>query len=428
MKTFKIKTFGCKVNQYEGQFLRETLLKNGMEDITGTTGLPPDIYIVNTCTVTKKADIEAVHFFKKILEDNKNTGKFILTGCLVEKDRDFLEEKFKDFLSDKVVIVNNSDKEKIVDMIFDAKPLRISGISNFYGHEKAFVKIQDGCSNFCSYCKVPLVRHKLSCRRPDDILEEISCLVQNGFEEIILTGVCLGSWNHDDLSFSNLLTLITDRIKGNFRIRISSIEPYYINSNIIDLINKNKKICSHFHIPLQSGDDKILHLMNRHYTFAGFLNITKQIHKKVKSASITTDVIVGFPGEQEKHFLNTLKAIQKIKPLRVHIFSYSRRKGTEAFKLGNTVSEKEKKGRVARLTEVVEKASFEYRKNFPNKNLNVLIEKFPDKATGMVRGYSENYINVLVRNLPDSSRLMGKIISCKIVEISEKHTIGEALL
>src|SRR3989338_31689 len=262
-KRFYIKTLGCKVNQYEGQLMRENLLKNGFLEC-GSMNLA-DIYIVNTCTVTHKADSESRHIIGLAHRTNPK-ARIVVTGCYVEKDsRDIF------LLPGVKHIVGNEEKHDIASILSRGKAGRSNSayhrISDFKGHVKAFVKIQDGCDNYCAYCKVPLVRGQPKSKPIEYILEEARGLIEGGFKEIVLTGICLGSWGKDLSPNASLLDVLKalDTLEGSFRIRLSSIEPRYVTDELIGHISSNEKICRHLHIPLQSGDDDVLKRMNRPY-------------------------------------------------------------------------------------------------------------------------------------------------------------------
>src|SRR3989338_86036 len=279
-KKFFIHTLGCKVNQYESQAMREILLKSGFRECI--TKDIADIYILNTCTVTGKADKESRRWLGLFHKANPN-ARIVVTGCYVEQGADDIK-----YLPGISHIMKNSEKARIAEILGETGPADKAArrpafgppalaISDFKNHAKAFVKIQDGCENFCSYCKVPFVRGRMISRPIADIVEEVKALVNNGFQEIVLTGICLGAWGTDFASAAlasemgidsmNLVDILRelDKMPGSFRVRLSSIEPRYVSDDLVDYISKHKRICRHLHIPLQSGDDTVLAAMNRPY-------------------------------------------------------------------------------------------------------------------------------------------------------------------
>ncbi len=379
MKRFKIKTLGCKVNQYETQVIRERLILAGYKEAGGKE--KADLCIVNTCTVTAKADKECREILRRFIRENPE-AEIIAAGCYIEKDADTIGA-----IDSKIRVLNNSDK------LNDGK-----GISYFKGHAKAFVKIQDGCNNFCSYCKVPYVRGRSRSRNMEEILKEAGNLISKNYRELILTGICLGDFGKDLGTGITLTRLIKEiaGLDGDFRIRLSSIELPDVTDELIDKMALPEKICHHFHIPLQSGDNDILRKMNRRYTSKEFVNRIKFIRSKIPGVAITTDVIIGFPQERDKNFNNTLKIIKSIKPSRTHIFTYSPRKGTKAFDVKETVSPSEKSDRYKRLKVITDKFAEQFKLSSYNKNQRILIETTRDKDTAKLTGYTDTYVKMLI--------------------------------
>ena len=422
-KRFCIRTLGCKVNQYESQAMREILLKAGLKEC-----LPKemaDIYIINTCTVTHHADKESRYLVGSSHRSNP-AARIVVAGCYVEKNADEISS-----LPGVTHIVKNNEKADIAHILdgiqnrdegwqTDSRDLSITG---FKGRTKAFVKIQDGCENSCSYCKVPLVRGVLKSRPLDKIIAEIKVLLSNNFKELILTGICLGAWGKDISTSGNLVDLLVaiEKIDGNFRIRLSSIEPKYVTDEFIKFISSSKRICRHLHIPLQSGDDRILKRMNRPYTTAEYRTLIEKLKRAMSDIAISTDVMVGFPGESDANFMNTLNFIKSIAPSRTHIFTYSKRDGTTAFEMSEEVDEATAKKRYHDLKATSLMSSYLYRAAFMNKKLEVLVEKKRDRRTGLLTGYSGNYIKVLFSG-PDEAKDM--IAPVKIEDISLTCTMG----
>lgn len=423
-RRFFIKTLGCKVNQYESQAIRELLIDAGFKECLAKE--TADIYILNTCTVTHKADSESRHWAGVFHKTNPD-ARIVLTGCAVENNAGAFS-----FLPGISNIIKNSDKINIVDILTNTQHTipdtqyenhRFLKISGFKGHTKAFVKIQDGCVNACAYCKVPSVRGSSVSRPLDEIREEVATLVSKGFEEIVLTGICLGAWGGDmadKKSIIDVLKAICD-LPGVFRIRLSSIEPKYVTDELIEYISLNRKICRHLHIPIQSGDDGVLSRMNRPYTAEGMKGLILKAKKAVAGLGITTDILIGFPGETDKSFNNTVRLIKEILPVKTHIFPFSKRDGTAAFDMPGTLNEDEVRKMCQKMNIAAITASYLYREGFARKPLDVLVESKREKHSGKLTGYSDNYIKVIFDG-PDN--LMGKIVPVRIEEPGLSYTMG----
>ena len=413
--------------------MREILLKAGYKECLSKE--IADIFIINTCTVTRHADRESRHFVKLFHRTNPK-AKIAVVGCYVEKNADEIS-----FLPGVVHIVKNPDKAHIAE-ILDGISAPDSGrrgdtpylsITDFKDRTKAFIKIQDGCENRCSYCKVPLVRGDLKSKPLDKIIEEVKALASRGFKELILAGICLGAWGKDlfptematsmGLKGASLLDVLKalDKINGDFRIRLSSIEPKYITDELIEFISGSKKFCRHLHIPLQSGDDEILKYMNRPYTAADYRGMIEKIKHAMDDIAISTDVMVGFPGESDANFKNTLNFVKSITPARMHIFTYSKREGTAAYGMPGAVSEIVVKKRYHDLRAAALMSSYIYQSKFMGKALKVLVESRRERQSGLLTGYSDNYIKMLFDG-PDS--IMGSIVTMKLEELTMGHAIG----
>jgi len=384
-KLFKIKTFGCKVNQYETQAIREGLLSAGHKEA--------DLCIVNTCTVTQKADKECRDVLRQLLKRNPN-ARVVAAGCYAEKDADFIRE-----IDPRVEVIGNKEKLRITDPT----------ISYFKDHTKAFIKVQDGCNNFCSYCKVPYVRGRSISRNPEEIIDEAKRLIGNEYKEIVLTGICLGDFGKDLDKKVTPTWLVKEisKIEVDFRIRLSSIELLDVADELIDEISSSGKLCSHLHIPLQSGDDHILKNMNRKYTVTDFLERIEYIRSIIPEIAITTDIIVGFPGETEGNFQNTLKTVKELNPSRTHIFTYNSRKGTEAFDMADNIPAKVKSIRHKELQVLTDDLAKDFRNKISKKKQRVLVETTRGKARGMLTGYTDTYVKV---EIDGSDEFLGKLI------------------
>jgi threonylcarbamoyladenosine tRNA methylthiotransferase MtaB len=425
MKTVKFYTLGCKVNQYDTQNLRERFAEAGLRELEN--GKCADVCVINTCTVTHKADADSLNIIRKAKRQNPK-AKIIVIGCLAELDRPRILD------TRPSLIVPHKDKDDILGYLnVQTGPagktgpagLAHKGISYFKGHVRAFLKIQDGCNNFCSYCKVPLVRGASRSRPLAEIVEEAKTLVKNGYKEIVVCGVCLGAYGGDLGPKINLSCVLKEleKIRDLIFIRLSSIELNDISSELIDRMAHSGKICPHLHIPLQSGDDAILKKMNRKYKAGYFKDRIKTIMRKIPLMAITTDVLVGFPGETEENFQNTLKLIKEILPLKVHIFPYSQREGTQAaIQFDQNVDISAIKERATQLRNLAEVCSRAYKKKFLNKAVDALIERRWKKNSDFWQGHTANYMEVLAKSNLD---LKNRLINLRLKKIFKTYALGE---
>ena len=417
----KAVTLGCKVNAYESEYILSSFKDRGYE-ITNDVA---DIYIVNTCSVTNTSDAKSRKVINRLIRENPNSI-IVVMGCMIEANKDME-------IPGVSLIIGNKDKNKVVDLVEnylkDKQVRKIlydnfddtfedMFITNMTSHTRAFVKIQDGCENFCSYCIIPYTRGKQRSKDPDLVIKEIETLVSNGYREIVLTGTHTGHYGSDlQTTFPDLLKRIV-KINGLERLRISSIEITELNDEFFEVLKANPIIVSHLHIPLQAGSDTVLQAMNRKYLTNYFEAKVKKIREIRPDISLTTDVIVGFPGETEEEFQETLDFVSKIKFTKVHVFPYSRRKGTKADTMPNQIPENIKKERVKRLIDLSNKLEKKYLDLFLNKEVEVLIEEeYPDYSLG----HTGNYLKVKVLKPFKSNEL----IKVKIIKREDLMLIGE---
>lgn len=409
--SFYIKTLGCKVNQYESQVIREGFLRKGHEEADSI--LKADICVINTCTVTSMSDSKSLRLVRSAIKGGKKC--VIVTGCMTE-DRDLNLTKF----SGARFIVRNKDKYRIPEIIDNDHRSRVLpretgkgqgyNISGLKGHTRVFVKIQDGCDNVCSYCKVRIVRGKSRSRAFSNILNECRTLIAKGTKEIILTGICLGAYGADlkeDINLSKLIAKIC-RIDGDWRLRLSSIEPKDINEELLSQFQKQKRLCRHLHIPFQSGDNDVLKKMKRPYTRNGYLRIVEKIKRSIPDVAISVDIMVGFPGETEERFQNTMDFIKTVKPMRMHIFPFSKRKGTAAYGYRDNPGSV-KKERRDKISDLSKRLSLDFLERFLDKDVELLLEDRRDQD-GYLRGYTDTYIKVYIDG-PDI--LKGQFVNCR---------------
>lgn len=405
---------GCKVNTYEMEYILSKFLEKGYE----ITSDKADIYIINTCSVTNMSDAKSRKIINRTVRENPNSI-IVVMGCMIEANKDYEN-------SDVSIIIGNKDKSKVVELVenyqkkqekkkklypdFD-KEFEDMFIKNMPGRTRAFVKIQDGCENFCSYCIIPYTRGKCRSKDSNKVIEEIKELIKNGYQEIVLTGIHTGHYGEDkDISFPELLDKIA-KLSNLERIRISSIEITELNDDFLSVLKENKNIVSHLHIPLQAGSDTILKLMNRKYDLKYFKDKIETIRKIRPDISITTDVIVGFPGETEDDFIETINTCKEIGFSKIHVFPYSVRHGTKAETMPNQVPENIKKERVSRLLDVSNQLEHNYLDKFINKEVTVLIENSNnDKSVG----HTDNYLKVFVNGKEEHNTLVKVLINKRV--------------
>lgn len=418
-----IHTLGCKVNIYESEYIINILKENGYQIVDFDS--KADIYIINTCTVTNTSDKKSEKMIKRARKQNKD-AIIIAMGCHAQIKGDNI---------DADIIIGNKDKSKIISLIeeyqenknkikriynLDNVSFEDMYISSFNSHTRAFVKIQDGCDAFCSYCIIPYARGPIRSKDPKTVIKEITSLVENGYKEIILTGIHTGKYGKDiNYTFEQLLKEII-KIKNLYRIRISSIEINELTDPILDLIKDNKIIAKHLHIPLQSGSDKILKLMDRKYDLKFYKDRIEKIRKMIKDVSITTDLIVGFPNEDEKDMEDTLKFIKEIKFTKIHTFPYSKREGTKAASMENQIDETIKRKRVKTVLELSDQLEQDFYQSKLNKTEEVIIEQTKD---GKSYGYTSNYIKVEI----NSPLRPNEVISVKINKVNNKKVTGKII-
>ncbi len=412
---------GCKVNTYENEFILSSFKDKGYE----ITEDKADIYIINTCSVTNQSDAKSRKLINRIVRENPNSIVVVM-GCFIEANKDYEHDGVS-------IIIGNKDKNKVVDLVEDYikeqekkkllyndfdKEFEDMFITNMNSRTRAFVKIQDGCENFCSYCIIPYTRGKCRSKDKNKVIDEVNCLVNNGYQEVVLTGIHTGHYGSDiNDTFPNLLKELV-KINGLKRLRISSIEITELDDEFLKVLENNKVIVSHMHIPLQAGSDHILKEMNRKYDKKYFKEKIDKIRKIRPNISITTDVITGFPEETDELFTEAYNFIKEIGFTKLHVFPYSRRKGTKADLMPNQIDEKIKKERVKRLIELSNQLELKYLKGYLNQEVEVLIETV---SNGVSSGHTGNYLMVKINQelLPNS------IVKVKVNRIVNNYLEGE---
>ena len=406
-------TLGCKVNQYETNAMAQKLIDAGYKIVE--YGASPDIYIINTCTVTNMSDRKSRQMLRKAKDNNPNS-KIIAVGCYVQVAKEEIEK-----IKEVDIILGNEEKKDIVkycNELLDEekenteKVKDISSIKEFseFGEiiytekTRAVIKVQDGCDNFCSYCIIPYARGRIRSRKPENVINEIKKIAKKGIKEVVITGIHIASYGRDFEEEYKLIDLLEEinKIEGIKRIRLGSIEPLLITEEFVKRLSKLEKICEHFHLSLQSGNDDTLKRMNRKYTTSQFKEIVKILKAAYPNSNLTTDIIVGFPGETEEEFKKTYQFLQEIKFYKMHIFQYSPRKGTIAAKMPNQISPEIKEERSKKLIELSDKNEEEYNKKYVGKNIEVLWE---EEKNGISKGHTSNYILVESNEKKDENKL-----------------------
>ena len=421
MKKFMIKTLGCKVNSYESEFIRTLFLNKGYTEVENGA----DVIVVNTCTVTNTADNKSKKVINNVKDHNGKNAIVVACGCFCENNKEKIED-----LINADIILGNKDKSHIVEYVEDfarnkKRIIKMYDMSNVlfedmeikkYEHNhRAFVKIEDGCNNFCSYCIIPYVRGRVRSKDFNTCLMEFNDIALNGHKEIVLSGIHTGQYNSNGKRLSDLINEISkiDQIK---RIRLSSVEITELDDGMMKIIENNPKFVSHLHIPLQSGCNKILKLMNRKYDLDYFTNKVNEIRKYRKDISLTTDVIVGFPGESEEDFLETYNYCKSIGFAKIHVFPYSDRNGTVASRMENKVPGNIKKDRARRLISLSQELENAYIEKFISRKISVLIER---EDNGYCYGVSEEYIPVKLKGKYECNEIYDIVLEKNMIDDSK---------
>lgn len=431
-KTFSILTLGCKVNQYESEAMTELFEKSGYLNVDFETEVS-DIYIVNTCTVTNLSDRKSRQFIRRAKRENPDST-VVVVGCYSQTSPDEVAE-----IEGVDIVIGTTERNKVVDLCeeFEKKKEQINIVRSLKkDHEfqnirieketdmtRSYMKVQDGCNRFCTYCIIPYARGHIRSRKISDCVVEAKRLAEAGYKEIILTGIHVGSYGHD-LGEERIIDLIEAiaEVDGIKRIRLSSIEPNMITDDFMKRALATKKVCDHFHLSLQSGSNNILSAMNRRYTREEYIEKTNIIRKYMPNAGLTTDIIVGFPGESEEDFVDSYNLAKEVGFSRIHVFKYSKRSGTPAAEMTNQIDGNIKNKRSAILISLND----ELMRNFAIKNQNIAQEVlFEEKMhDGEQVGYTTNYIRC---SLISSQDLKNQIKSVKIVNTDEEIVKVELL-
>lgn len=414
-------TLGCKVNTYESEFVLSSFKDHGYEIVNDNNA---DIYIINTCSVTNMSDAKSRKVINRIARENPS-AIIVIMGCMIEANKDYYHDGAS-------IIIGNKDKNRVYELVEEyikthqKKKLLYSDfdstfedmfITNMSSRTRAYVKIQDGCENFCSYCIIPYTRGKCRSKDKNVVIKEIRELVYNGYKEIVLTGIHTGHYGEDkEYSFSDLLKEIC-KIDGLMRLRISSIEITELNDDFLDVLKNNSIIVDHMHIPLQAGSDSVLKNMNRKYDLKYYEDKINTIRNIRPNMNISTDIIVGFPGESESDFVSTICFAKTIGFSKIHVFPYSRRHGTKADLMPNQIDEKVKKERVQRLLEVDNLLEQTFLDKYIGEVVDVLIET----NDGVSIGHTGNNLKVMIND----ELKHNEIYQVKIIKREYNYLIGE---
>ncbi len=398
MPNFIIKTLGCKVNQFESEGISNYLIQNGWN----LSETKPDVCIINTCTVTGNATNQSKSLINKIIKNHK-ASRVIVTGCYAQAESDEIKE-----ISGVTDVIGHFDKQQIPDLIL--KSIEHTDITNdtenkffkempaaSYGSRtRPFLKIQDGCDSFCTYCIVPYARGRSRSMPFNKVIKTIKDYKQNGYLETVISGIHVGKYGYDLESKTNLTDLletITDKRLID-RVRLGSIEPTEIDNRLLEIVKNSDIVCKHIHIPLQSGDSGILKQMGRPYDREFYKDLILKIKDLIPDISIGTDIMVGFPGESESEYQNSYDLINELPISYIHVFPFSKRKGTKAYDLEDNLSKNELKLRCDKLRSLGQDKKTDFIKNFSKRSMDVLIERKRNSKTGLLKGITSNYINI----------------------------------
>ena len=436
MKKVAFITLGCKVNQYETNAMTQKFIEKGYEIVEHHQ--KADIYVINTCTVTNMSDRKSRQMLRRVKELN-NKAVVVACGCYAQVAKTELEK-----IEEIDLILGNNEKKEIVKYVEEyienhKKQIEIEDVMyqkefvdfgdvTYTEKTRAVIKVQDGCDRFCSYCIIPYARGRVRSRRPESIVSEIKQIAKEGIQEVVITGIHIASYGKDFKENINKEYILIDlleeinKIEGIKRIRLGSLEPLLITEEFVERLVKLEKICHHFHISLQSGCDETLKRMNRRYTTTEFKNIVSILRKYYEDVILTTDIIVGFPGETEEEFETTYKFLEEIKFYKMHIFKYSPRKGTKAAQMKEQIDGNKKEQRSQKLIELSDKNEKEYNQSYIEKEVEVLWE---EEKEGIYKGHTKNYILAYYKNAETKKvkELENKIMKVKCIGEEKDHII-----
>ncbi|MCX7922146.1 MAG: tRNA (N(6)-L-threonylcarbamoyladenosine(37)-C(2))-methylthiotransferase MtaB [Clostridia bacterium] len=433
MKKVAFYTLGCKVNQYETEAISGIFAREGYQSVDFDE--KADVYVINTCTVTNLSDRKSRQMIRKAKKNNENSI-VVVVGCYAQTAPEevsqipgvnlILGTKERSRIIDYIKeIEEGNTKLNLVSNIMTARDFEDLKVDTYKERTRAYLKIQEGCSQFCAYCIIPYARGPIRSRQPEDVIDEVKSLAKGGFKEIVLTGIHVASYGKD-IKNTSLLDIIkrVHEVEGIERIRLGSIEPTTITEEFVNTARNLGKLCPHYHISLQSGCDKTLKRMNRKYTTDEYKRVVQRLRDNIEGVAITTDVMVGFPGETNEDFEETYSFLDEISFAQMHVFKYSPRKGTPAAAYTDQVSPEEKDKRSERLIAMARKKTFEFNSSFEGHTLPVLFEQDVNNKEGFIEGLTSNYIRVLCKG---DTKLNGEIMNCKLLKADEDFVTGELI-
>jgi threonylcarbamoyladenosine tRNA methylthiotransferase MtaB len=422
IKKFKVATLGCRTNQYESQAYQDQLMQLGY--VAARNDEQADICIINTCTVTESADSSSRHEIRRIARENPDT-KLVVTGCYAEREPDAVKA-----IDGVTHVVSNKDKESLIASLFPEEDVPEFSIKNFEAHTRAFVKVQDGCNSFCTYCIIPYVRGRSRSRTIPEVIREVESLIANGYKEVVLTGINIGDFDGnpaEDKKPDCLADLVraVDKVPGLERLRVSSIDPDEVDDNLMDAILQGDNTCLSMHIVLQSGSNVILKRMNRKYTRQIFMETVDRLRKAHGDFTFTTDVIVGFPGETEADFAETIAVMRDVQFAKVHMFPYSERPRTRAASYPNKVAPDIIKERKQEVLRTAEQIAFDLRNRYVARRMTVLTEGWDSEYSDEMNGHTDNFLNVKI--VGDRYR-PNELVDLELIENTPRGLIGRPII
>lgn len=434
MSSVAFHTLGCKVNHYETEAIWQLFKDNGY--VRTDFEKQSDVYVINTCTVTNTGDKKSRQVIRRAIRQNPD-AVICVTGCYAQTSPAEIMA-----IPGVDIVVGTQERTKMLDYIeqykTERKPINAVGnimknrvyeeldVPSFTDRTRASLKIQEGCNNFCTFCIIPWARGLMRSRDPEEVVHQAQQLVDAGYLEIVLTGIHTGGYGEDlkDYNLAQLLRDIESNVKGLKRLRISSIEASQLSDEVIDVLRDSKIVVRHLHIPIQSGSDTVLKRMRRKYTMEFFANRLDRLREALPDLAITSDVIVGFPGETEEEFMETYNFIRDQRFSELHVFPYSKRTGTPAARMEDQVDEEVKNERVHRLITLNNQLAIEYASRFEGEILEIIPEEKykSDSNTNLVEGYTDNYLKVVI---PGSDELIGKLVRVKITKSGYPYNEGQ---
>ena len=437
-------TLGCKVNQYETNAMAQKFIEKGYEVVEHTE--VADIYVINTCTVTNMSDRKSRQMLRRVKELNKE-AIIVACGCYVQVAKEEVEkieevdlilgnnekknivELVEKFQNEKIEKEKKSELEEVEDVMHKKEFVEFGDVI-YTEKTRAVIKVQDGCDRFCSYCIIPYARGRVRSRKPENVISEIEKISKKGIKEVVITGIHIASYGKDFKEEYRLIDLLEEinKIDGIERIELGSIEPLLITEEFVRRLKKLEKICHHFHLSLQSGCNETLKRMNRRYSIEEFKNIVELLKKNYEDVNLTTDIIVGFPGETEEEFQKTYEFLKEIKFYKMHIFKYSQRKGTKAAVMSGQIDGNKKEERSRKLIELSDKNEEEYNKKYVGKEVEVLWE---EEKEGFYKGHTKNYILAYLKvdneikkeGEEEKKKLENTITKAKCIEAKKDHIL-----